>query len=99
MISFNLIKTEKSYNLEANNTYTLTVTGDTKINKVVLNKILTSLKLKVESINSTKQYGKIKRRGKKFTLVRKLKPRKFYIKLKPGETLTEEILSKYNQKS
>lgn len=91
-MSFSLNQTEKSYNLQSQQFFTLS--SYQKFNKIELKKILVQNGLKVVKITTVNPYSKQKRRANR--LVRVQKPFKYYIKLQGG-LLNEDTLEKINQ--
>jgi|GEM_PF-2750932 len=96
---FLLTQSEKAYNLQTQNVYLLGL-NNTKItvNKTIILKALTDLKLEPIDVNSHNTYYKSKRKGKKFTTIKQKRPKKFYIKLAANKKIDEENLTQINEK-
>lgn len=97
---FQLIQTEKASNLQTQHVYVLGLTANPSatVNKIVLTKALNQLKIEVLEINSQNSYSKNKKKGKKFMMVKQVRPKKFYVKLAPTKTIDEDTLALINQK-
>jgi ribosomal protein L23 len=96
---FQLIQSEKAYNLQTNNVFTLgLLSKKVTINKIVILKALTALNLEPLEINSQNTYAKNKKKGKKFITVRQERPKKFYVKLAPAKKIDDETMVLINQK-
>ena len=99
-----LLETEKSYNLQSGQFFTMVFANPLfKINKIELSKLVKLCGLEVIKINSIQPYYKKKKRsqiGNNRKVVTSLvkRPRKFMIKLKIGQMLTQENMDFINTK-
>jgi ribosomal protein L23 len=98
MSKFILLQSEKAYNLQSKNTYSLLlVDKNTKITRTLVELKLRKLEIIAERVNILTCPVKLKRRGKKFNLVKKQKGvKKVYITLKEGVKFDEEKLTNFN---
>ncbi len=102
-MSATLLETEKSYNLQTNGFFTMIFSElSYKTNKIELAKLIKQCGHDVVKINSIQPFFKKKNRnragGKRATTVLVKRPRKFMIKLKPGQILTKENMDSINAK-
>jgi hypothetical protein len=101
-MSATLLETEKSYDIQQGNFFTMVFSNQSfKINKIELAKLVKQCGLEVIKINSIQQYFKKKRRNgvnKRPVTVLVKRPRKFMIKLKQGQILTKENIEFINTK-
>jgi hypothetical protein len=98
-----LLETEKSYNLQNNSFFTLVFSDlSFKINKIELAKLIKQCGLDVVKINASQPYYKKKNKNhagnKKSSKVLVKRPRKFMIKLKASQALTQENVELINTK-
>ena len=94
-MSWTLLQTEKAYYMEAKSIYILANTNKNfKTNKIELTKQLRKKGLDVIDINSTKSYLKQKRKGK--NTVNQFRPKKWYVTLQTGQSITEDIIKTMN---
>jgi ribosomal protein L23 len=89
----NLVQTEKSYNLQQSQIFTLRFSGGYQPNKIELTKILKNhglepLNISLVNLPDKKKFQKSKRRQLKV----KKRPTKYYIKLKVGQELDDKKL-------
>ena len=89
-----LVETEKTYNLQSLQVFTLTFTGDQSPNKIQLTNIFKSNQLDPVKITLVNLPNKIKRQGAKKKLKIKKRPTKYYVKLKVGQVLDDKKLEK-----
>ncbi|GEM_PF-1998971 len=85
-----LLQTEKAYNMSQSQVFVLTIDGSFIPNKIELAKILKKHGLNPIRINVANLPVKVKIRGQKRRTILKKRPTKYYIKLKPGEVLSED---------
>lgn len=88
-----LLQTEKSYQIQLKNVYTLVNSENVKINKIELTKKLVKMGIRVKKITSTNVQQKAKKKGR-FT-VAQFRPKKYFVILKEGQ-ITEENVSVLN---
>jgi ribosomal protein L23 len=94
MTNWKILQTEKAYNSQIQNTFVLSNSDkNLKMNKIELTKILTKQGLSVIAINTTASYQKIKSRGAKKRITTQFRPKKWYVKLKAGQTITEDVVN------
>jgi ribosomal protein L23 len=92
-----LVQTEKSLSTQQNNVFVIaSMDKNLKTNKIELTKELEKNGVQVVKISSLNTYKKIKSRGKKRTAVKQFRPKKWFVKLNPGQVLTDEIINKLN---
>ena len=85
---FELVQTEKGYLTQTHNTYLLKFADrQYKPNKIEVIKLLKIQGLNVVKITVLNTYKKKKRRGKKSGLVTMPSSKKYYVRLKDGETI------------
>jgi hypothetical protein len=97
-MSWNLLQSEKAFNTQVGNCYILVNTDKNyKTNKIELAKVLKKLGLTATKVNSTGSNQKIKTKGMKKKKVTLFRPKKWYITLQNGQTLSEEKVLQLNQ--
>lgn len=95
-MSWTLIQTEKSYNLQTSNVFAITCSDkNLSTNKIEMQKKLLKKGLKPIKITSVSPYQKLKKRGKGRNLVAKFRPRKWYISLPEAQKITDETLQDF----
>jgi hypothetical protein len=102
-MSATLLETEKSYNLQTNGFFTMVFSElSFKINKIELAKLIKQCGHDVVKINASQPFFKKKNRnrggGKKASQALVKRPRKFMIKLKTGQILSQENMDTINTK-
>jgi ribosomal protein L23 len=85
-----IVQTEKAYNLQKDNVYVLTLTDGQELNKIQLAQLLEKNKLHPLKITTVSPVSKMKTRGQRRQKIAIGRAKKYYIKLKAGEQLTEE---------
>lgn len=96
-MSWKLVQTEKAYNVQQKNAFVIAnFDKNYKTNKIELAKKLKLKGLSVIEITSTASYQKIKNRGAKRNKVAQFRPRKWFVTLTSGQSLTEEIVNELN---
>jgi ribosomal protein L23 len=94
-----LIQTEKAYLTQQSGVFQIYFQKSRgEKNKIELEKLFKSINLDVVKINSTNQYGKIKIRGKARRKVTQNRPKKYFVRLKPGQIINEEVINQLNEK-
>lgn len=98
MSKFTLLQSEKAYNLQSKNTYSLLlVDKNTKVTRSLVELYLKKINLKPVRVNILNCPIKLKRRGKKFDVIKKQKAvKKIYITLNTGDVFDEEKLNNFN---
>lgn len=98
MSKFILLQSEKAYNLQSKNTYSLLlVDKNIKVTRTLIELKLRKIDIIAQRINVLTCPVKLKRRGKKFDLVKKQKgAKKIYLTLKEGQKFDEEKLTAFN---
>jgi ribosomal protein L23 len=85
---FELVQTEKGYLTQTHNTYLLKFADrQYKPNKIEVSKLLKAQGLNPIKITVLNTYKKKKRRGKKSGLITMPSTKKYYVRLKTGETI------------
>jgi ribosomal protein L23 len=91
MSEFQLVSTEKSYLVQQNNYYLIQFTDKRFTpNKIEVTKLLLKAGYDALAVKTVNQYKKRKRKGKQSNIVRVLRPKKYYVKLKPGQSIKAE---------
>ncbi len=94
-----LIQTEKAYVTQVKNTYTLAfLEKQYNTNKIELEKLLKQVGLTTVKITTTNTQQKTKKRGKTGRTILQFRPQKYYVRLKAGETITEDTMKSINEK-
>jgi hypothetical protein len=93
-----VLETEKAYNLQQGNVFTIVFLDKrNQPNKIQVMKMMQGEGKNPLKITSLLPYKKIKKRGKSGHTVKQFRPKKYFIKLPVGETLSnpkqEETLS------
>jgi ribosomal protein L23 len=98
MPKFTLLQSEKAYNLQSKNTYSLLlIDKNIKVTRSLVELHLKKINLKPERVNILNCPIKLKRRGKKFNVIKKQKAvKKIYITLNTGDVFDEEKLNNFN---
>lgn len=88
MSPYYVLETEKAYNLQQKNTYTI-VFLDKRVqpNKIEVVKLLRGQGKNPVKVRSLNPYRKIKTRGKQFNKVKQFRFKKYFITLPAGEIL------------
>ncbi|NJL96305.1 50S ribosomal protein L23 [Candidatus Gracilibacteria bacterium] len=88
MTEFQLLQTEKSYLVQKHNYYLIQF-ADKRFepNKIEVMKLLKKEGYNPLTIKVANQYKKLKRRGKQSNLISIKRPKKYYVKLKQGESI------------
>ncbi len=91
MSQFQLVQTEKSYLVQKDNYYLIQfVDSRFEPNKIEITKLLKKSGYNPLKIRIVNQYKKKKRRGKQSNIVSVKRPKKYYVKLKAGESIKSE---------
>jgi ribosomal protein L23 len=92
-----LVSTEKAYSQQNNSVYTMAFWDKSnKMNKIELTKILKKLNVEVQAINTSNTYQKLKKKGKKSTLTKQYRPKKYFVKTVAGSVINDEIVAQIN---
>jgi len=88
MTTFQLLQTEKSYQVQKDNYYLIQF-ADKRFepNKIEVAKLLRKEGYNPLAIKVVNQYKKQKRRGRQSNVVSIKRPKKYYVKLKAGESI------------
>lgn len=93
-----LVQTEKAFDLQKNSVFTLAhFDKNFKTNKIEITKLLKTQGIDVESVTSTASHQKTKLRGKGRVKVKQYRPKKWYVKLKTGQTISEDLIKELNK--
>lgn len=91
MSLYQVLQTEKSYRAQLNNTYVISFKDKSfQPNKIEVAKLLSKEGFHPLSVTVVNPRSKMKRRGGTSRLVKQTRPRKYYVKLQAGETLTPD---------
>jgi len=93
MPALTLVQTEKSYRLQTNNNTYLVAFDDNAFqpNKIELKLILKKHNLDAQKITAAQPYQKRKVRKNKSNLVKQSRAKKYYVTLKEGQKISEEL--------
>jgi len=95
-MSWTLIQTEKSYNMQQANVFAISCDDkNLSTNKIEIYKKLVKKGLKPTKITSVTPYRKLKKRGSKRNLVTIFRPKKWYIALPQSQAITDETLQDF----
>lgn len=87
-MTYQLIQTEKSYNLQQQNYYVIAFSDKTfQPNKIQVTQILAKDNLDVLDVKVINTYKKSKFKGKKRNVVKQIRPKKYYVKLAQGQSI------------
>jgi ribosomal protein L23 len=90
MAQYTLVQTEKSYKVQGDNFYLIGFPDKNFTpNKIEVKKMLVKDGLHPLKITIVNPYSKLKRRGKKNSMVAQKRFKKYYVKLQPGEKIEE----------
>ncbi len=99
MTQCTLLQTEKSYMTQQSGIFQISFKKSVgECNKIELEKLLKSLHLDVIKINTVNQYSKIKIRGKARRKISQKRPKKYFIRLKAGQIINEDVINRLNEK-
>lgn len=93
-----LVQTEKAYKAQETNTYVL-VFGQKNFstNKIELTKLLRKQGLTPIKVTTTNTQQKLKKRGKSGNIITQFRPQKYFVRLKIGELINEDTITKINK--
>ncbi len=84
-------ETEKAYLLQQQGIFTISFDdAKYKPNKITLSNILKKNQLDVVNIGVVNPYAKLKVRGRRGNTVKQIRPKKYLVKLKLGQTLSND---------
>lgn len=94
-----LLQSEKAYLTQQSGVFQICfLKSKGECNKIELEKMLKNLSLDVLKINTVNQYSKIKVRGKARRKTTQNRPKKYFVKLKPGQIINDDVITKLNEK-
>jgi hypothetical protein len=97
MPQFKLLVNEKSILVSKDNYYILELVSKNSVNKIEIKKLLKKVDINATKVNTLKPFAKTKSRGKKQNKIEVARNPKFFVQLKIGQKLDEEIVNKLNE--